>query len=90
VDLADVRWGDGTLSGRSFVVAGDSYDIYMTVPEGYRLDKFDCLGATVLETKNEGLTVRVKLLPGQSGTIDWSAEFKAVPGVNRRANPVKK
>jgi len=90
VDLADVRWADRRLSGRSFVIAGDPYDIYMTVPEGYRLDKFDCPGATVLETKNEGLMVRVKLLPGESGTVDWSAEFGAVPGASRPANSVKK
>jgi hypothetical protein len=62
----------------------------MTVPEGYRLDKFDCPGATVLETKNEGFMVRVKLLPGESGTVDWSAEFKAVPGGGRATNPAKK
>jgi hypothetical protein len=90
VDLADARWGDGTLSGKSLVIAGDPYELYLTEPEGYRLDKFDCPGATVLETKNEGLMVRVKLLPGESGTVDWSAEFGAVAGGGRAANSAKK
>ncbi len=90
VDLADVRWADGRLSGKSIVIAGDPYELFLTEPEGYRLDKFDCPGATVLETKNEGLMVRVKLLSGQSGTVDWSAGFEAVPGANRPANPAKK
>jgi hypothetical protein len=89
VDLADVRWADGRLSGRSIVIAGDPYELFLTEPEGYRLDKFDCPGASVLETKNEGLTVRVKLLPGESGTVDWAAEFAVVRGGSRTANPIK-
>ncbi|MCX6569313.1 MAG: hypothetical protein NT147_09750, partial [Candidatus Aminicenantes bacterium] len=89
VDLADVRWADGRLSGKSVVIAGDPYELFLIEPEGYRLDKFDCPGATVIEIKNEGLMVRVKLLFGASGTVDWSAGFGAVPGGGRATNPVK-
>jgi hypothetical protein len=87
VDLADVRWADGKLSGKSVVVAGDPYELFLTEPEGYRMAKFDCPGATVFETKNEGLMVRIKLLSGRSGTVEWTAGFKAIPDGGRAPNP---
>jgi hypothetical protein len=90
VDLADVRWADGRLSGKSIVIAKDPYELFLTEPEGYRLDKFDCPGAKVLEIKTQGLMVMVKLLPGEDGAVDWSAGFEAVPGSNRPANPAKR
>jgi hypothetical protein len=89
VDLADVGWADGRLSGRSIVITGDPYELFLTEPEGYHLDKFDCPGATIVETKNEGLMVRVRLIPGRGGTVDWAAEFVAVPGGSRAANLIK-
>ncbi len=75
VDLAETRWGEGTLSGRSLVVAGDPYDIFLTEPEGYRLEGFECPGMPAPEIKKEGPLVRVRLLPGASGTAGWAARF---------------
>ncbi|OGD13267.1 MAG: hypothetical protein A2V76_10765 [Candidatus Aminicenantes bacterium RBG_16_63_14] len=75
VDLADVRWANGTLSGKSLVIAGDPYELYLTEPEGFRLEAFDCPGVTVSETRKEGTVVRVTLLPGESKTVGWSARF---------------
>jgi hypothetical protein len=75
VDLVEARWQEGTLSGRSLVVAGDPYDIFLTEPEGYRLEGFECPGMPVPEVKKEGPLTRVSLLPGQSGAAGWSARF---------------
>lgn len=75
VDLVDVRWADGTLSGKSLVVAGDPYELFLTEPKGYRLEAFDCPEARVLGTRKEGTVVGVTLLPGAGGTIGWSARF---------------
>jgi hypothetical protein len=75
VDLVEARWQEGMLSGRSLVVAGDPYDIFLTEPEGYRLEGFECPGMPVPEVKKEGPLIRVSLLPGQSGAAGWSARF---------------
>ena len=75
VDLADVRWEEGTLSGRSAVVAGDPYDILLTEPEGYRLDGFECPEVPSLELAREGGLLRVRLVPGTTGPVTWTARF---------------
>jgi Melibiase len=74
-DLDDIRWTDGKLSGRSRVVGGDPYELYLTEPEGYRMTAFDCPGVTVSEPGREGTMVNVVLLPDKSGAVDWLASF---------------
>ena len=74
-DLAEARWGEGTLSGKSLVVAGDPYDIFLTEPEGFRLEAFECPGSPAPEVTKEGPLVRVRLLPGRSGNVVWLARF---------------
>jgi len=74
-DLADVRWADGALSGTSRLVAGDPYDIYLAVPQEYRLDSFVCEGATASEPVRDGPTVKIRLATGAAGTAAWRAVF---------------
>ncbi len=74
-DLADVRWAEGTLTGASRLVSGDPYDIYLTEPEGYRLEAFSCEGAGASEPLREGLAVKVRLSAGTSGLAAWRAVF---------------
>jgi len=76
VDLDDVRWKGGTLSGKSRMVAGDPYDIFLTEPEGFRLDRFDSPGISVLEAKKDGILLKIRLLSAESRTVDWTAVFK--------------
>jgi len=75
VDLADVRWDEGALSGRSLVVAGDPYEICLTEPEGYRLESFECPAVPSAELSREGGLLRVRLLPGTAGPVNWTARF---------------
>jgi hypothetical protein len=74
-DLADVRWAEGALAGTSRLVSGDPYDIYLTEPEGYRLEAFSCEGAAASEPLREGLAVKVRLSAGTSGLAAWRAVF---------------
>jgi hypothetical protein len=76
VDLVDVSWKDGALSGRSRVVAGDTYDLYMTEPQGLRFVSLRSEGAAVLETVREAGLIRIRLLAGQGREVAWSAAFK--------------
>jgi len=75
VDLEIVRWKDGVLSGTSRLVAGDPYEIYLTEPEGFRLDKFDSPGVLILEKKKEGILLKIKLLATENRTVNWTAYF---------------
>jgi hypothetical protein len=76
VDLRDVRWDGGALSGRSRVTAGDPYELVLTEPAGFRLETFECGGAAPPEVLREGLFLRVRLPAGPSREIDWTAKFK--------------
>ena len=76
VDLLDVRWNDGVLSGRSRVAAGDPYEIVITEPAGFRLERFESGGAAPLEVRREGIALRVRLPAGAGPDVDWSARFK--------------
>jgi hypothetical protein len=76
VDLMDVQWTDGTLSGRSRIVSGDPYEIEITEPAGFELEKFEADGVPA-EIIKEGMIVRVKLAPVKSTEIGWMARFKS-------------
>ena len=75
VDLVDADWKKGALTGRSRVVGGDLYEIYLAVPDGFRLDKFTCDGADVLGTERTGVLVKLALMPRESREIGWSVKF---------------
>lgn len=74
-DLDDVRWADGALSGKSRLVAGDPYDLYLTEPAGYRFEGLTGEGCAVSGPVREGLAVRVRLTSGTSGPVSWRAVF---------------
>jgi hypothetical protein len=76
VDLADVRWKDGVLSGRSRLVAGDPYEIVITEPEGFRLEGFEADGAAPQEIRREGIVLKVRFTAAESREIGWTARFK--------------
>ncbi|MCL1907780.1 MAG: alpha-galactosidase [Holophagaceae bacterium] len=72
-DLESAVW-DGRkniLKARSLVVAGDSYEITVFVPEGYVLESSSPSGAVA-----EGQLVKLKIDPKQTGSIDWEVKFK--------------
>jgi alpha-galactosidase len=80
LDLLDVRWSDAALEGRSRVVAGDPYDIYMTEPAGWQLLEMQCGGAAIAKTERQGTIVKSGCQPSTSGEITWRARFKRTSG----------
>ena len=76
VDLLDVAWENGALSGRSRVVANDPYVIYLTEPPGFVFESATCGGAELSGTAREGGLVTVTCLPAMSGEIEWRATFR--------------
>ncbi len=58
VDLLDVQWREGSVTGRSTIVGRDPYDIFVTEPPGFTFDKATCDGAVLTGAVREGLQVR--------------------------------
>jgi Melibiase len=82
VDLIDVAWKDGTLSGRSRVVGGEPYEIFMTATAGgsaWRLAGMQCAGGTPLTVERREDLVVSGCLSKTSGEISWQARFERGP-----------
>jgi len=75
VDLVDVAWEGRRLSGRSRVVGGDVYELYISVPPGFSFDRAECAGGEVLDIRAEGEVLRIRLESGQGREVDWTAYF---------------
>jgi hypothetical protein len=83
VDLLDVSWKDGALSGRSLVVGGDPYEIYMTTGGGgstWRLAEMQCGPGAPSAVESRPPLVAATCLPPTSGEIAWRARFERVSG----------
>jgi hypothetical protein len=76
VDLVDVKWEEYRLSGKSRVVGGDPYELFVSVPPGYVFDRAECAGAALLKTLRDGVTLRVSLKSDQSREVAWTVAFK--------------
>ncbi len=75
VDLVDVRREGTTLVGRSRLVGGDPYVIYLTQPEGSALAGFECHGAEVRRTEKDGFLIKIMLVADAGGEVDWTAHY---------------
>jgi len=76
VDLVDVAWADGTLTGRSRVVGGDPYAVYLTEPAGWTLIDLACGGAAPLPIERQPDVVKTGCRAEASGTITWKARYR--------------
>jgi alpha-galactosidase len=83
VDLLDVAWKDGVLSGRSAVVGGEPYEIFLT-EDAWRLAAVRCDGADPLPAKRDGKLVTAGCRPPSSGEIRWEARFEKADGTGAR------
>jgi hypothetical protein len=76
VDLLDVSWKDGVLTGRSGVVGGEPYEIFVTESDGWRLVETECDGAAPRPVaRKDGLAI-AGCSPAASGDISWRARFE--------------
>ena len=76
VDLLDVSWEGRRLSGRSRVVAGDAYELFVSLPPGYSYDRAEGEGETALEAHREGEVLRISLKSAQSREVSWAVHFQ--------------
>lgn len=51
------------------------FELWLSEPEGYRLEAFDCPGAPIFGVGRERMPVKVSLLPGENGAVGWLAGY---------------
>lgn len=77
-DLEAVTWADNTLAGRSQVVAGDPYVIFVHEPAGARVLTVSATGARVVGQRVRGGVRELTLQPTASGAATWSLTYAAI------------
>ncbi|MBI3789687.1 MAG: hypothetical protein HY275_02280 [Gemmatimonadetes bacterium] len=77
VELVSLLWTGLTLRGRSQLVAGDPYDVYLTEPAGWRFEGTEAEGATVVGSRIEGGVRVVRLLSERGGEVRWRVSYHA-------------
>ena len=78
VDLLAAGWDreHSRLSGRSRLVAGDPYEIYVHVPPGFSAESAACDGATV-PVQRDGSVARFGCRADSSRDIAWRLSFRS-------------
>jgi len=84
VDLIDVSWKDGILSGRSQVVGGEPYEIFLTESATWRLAEMQCEGASPLPIARQGTLAVSGCAPTASREISWRARFEKPKAADRQ------
>jgi alpha-galactosidase len=75
VDLTNVTWENNVLSGRSKVVAGDIYEVFVSEPSGFAYEKAECTGADLLKEERSGVMLKISFRSDKSGEVSWSVYF---------------
>ena len=84
MDLLDLAWTDGVLSGRSAVVADEPYELFLTEGGAWRLAGVECDGATALPVTRDGGLVTSGCGKAASGEVRWRAQFEKLGAARDR------
>lgn len=74
-DLNDVIWADNRLSGKSKLVGGETYELYLTEPDGYVLKDVGCEGAEVAEKRKDGHLRVIQLKIDTNTEVCWAVRY---------------
>jgi Melibiase len=74
-DLSGIDWRDGTLSGTSEVVGGDTYEIYITEPAGFTFETASVEGARLVSTARAGALRVLRIEADTNGRVTWRARW---------------
>lgn len=76
VDLEQVNWSADTLAGVSRVVSGDTYELYLTEPDGWTAASVDAPGADAALGERRDGAVRVTMRGAKTGLLAWRVGFR--------------
>ncbi len=75
-DLTDVAWRDKTLSGKSRLVGGDDYRIYIREPQVFHFASVSCSGAKVTGNSKTGEVRIIELRAAKNGSAAWKIRYE--------------
>ena len=75
-EIQQIEWKDNKLSGKSELVANDTYIIYLTEPVGFQFKNIFCENAKIIQNKKIGLLRSIHLKTNKNQTIKWHLEFE--------------
>jgi len=76
LELEDYSWQENSLKGRSRLVAGDPYTIYIFEPEGNTFAGFKCNGARLLSNTLEGRVRAISIQCDSEKAVDWEVRYR--------------
>ena len=77
-ELHALAWATGVLSAESELVAGDPYDVWLTEPAGWRLERVEADGGATIERNELSGGVRaVRIRSATGGRVKWRAVYVA-------------
>ncbi|MFH0990609.1 MAG: glycoside hydrolase family 36 protein [bacterium] len=75
LEMTDVRWSGEDLAGKSMLVAGDPYVLYLSEPEGYVLQNFDSPQLKAERIERDGRMVKITLRSEKNIEMQWKATY---------------
>jgi len=85
LELSDVRFSGGMLTGRSLLVGGDRYTLTLFEPVGWSGAEVTCSGARVMQNRTEAVgegarVRRIVLESDVAAEVEWRVEYRSAPG----------
>lgn len=78
-DLQDIRWADGVLSGRSAVVANQTYTLYLTEPSGWRFVRAATADSLSVDSYRDGPVRVIRIHVRAKQSIAWRISWLRAP-----------
>ena len=75
LELQSLNWNNQILQGRSEIVAGDDYTIYVYEPAGYKLDSVNISSGVLVKNQQEDGLRTITLHTETAGAIQWQLKY---------------
>lgn len=75
MEMDAVEWKDNTLSGKSSLIGGDNYILYILEPAEYEIKEVIGSNAKIINNQKSGLIRTIEFLPESSTFMDWKITY---------------
>jgi hypothetical protein len=75
LEVKELRWEHNSLLGKSELVEGDPYTIYIFEPPEFTFKKFICDGAEIIENMKNGFIRRITLHSTAHQQVSWEVDY---------------
>ncbi len=76
LEVQSMHWENSSLKGRSDMVAGDLYSLYLYEPKEYVFDKITLSNAILVNNEKVGEMRVITFISKEGGSTDWEVAYK--------------